>query len=835
MSDHRDDDFSPIPAYQPPRAFEIPFLRHAPTGPRQPGGQGPWPRRLLIAGAALLALLALAFGGFVWRLSALQARRAVGPSWSFPSRVYSEGVSFQVGSVCPPEYVQAQLDARGYRFSAQALRQPGTYAWHDETLDVLLRGFLDARDPEGFGGPERVLLRFANGRIVGLSRLGGPEGAAPPDTSRPPRLEPVRLAVIQDSKQVMRSWVPLARMPRALRDAVVASEDRRFYHHHGIDPHGGLRAVLVNLRAGGVREGASTITQQLARGLFLGNRRTLGRKLQEMGHALLLEAVLPKDRILEMYLNSVYFGRDAHGGIAGVEEASQRFFGVSVDRLTLGQAAMLVGVIPAPNAFSPLRRPAAALKRRHVVLGDMLATGAIDSASAARADTEPAHIRPRRVEQDRATGFITWLRQDVGRQLPRHALEGWGLTLFTTLDAGWQQIAEQELPRTLEAEDPRGRRGPLQGAFVMIEAATGRVRAMVGGRDPQRGDFDRAFQARRQPGSSIKPIVYAAAVDPRRVGPVFTPASVVADVPRTFRTDAGPWTPHNSSGQYHERISLVRALAMSQNVATANLVDSLGPAIVARAIERFGLGRPPAVLSLGLGTFEVSPLALTSAYSTFANQGVRADPTPLRAIVDGTQRTMRIPSRQRTRLLDPQTNAVMVGMIREVVRSGISHPLVAGYGFHWPVGGKTGTTNDNRDAWWCGVTPALAAGVWVGYDAPRPLPRAAAGMALPVWANIMNRVLDGFPETEFPVPEGVQLVKIDTYTGGVAKVGCSGVLSVLMRSDRLPPLCTSTHARERFQLMLQALMDSLTTAEGDTDLDAAGGAAPALPDTIPEP
>ncbi len=804
---------------EPPRQ---PFLRRADVKPTRPIVHLPSvPKRLLLAALVLLVAAGAVFGVFAWRVYLLQTRRAVGPSWSFPSRLYTDAVPLVGGMPLPREYVLAELEARGYR-AVPGSPRPGQYVDEGDALAIGLRGFADARDPAGHGGPERVRVHFEGGFAGQVERLGGFRGGAPPDTANPPRLEPVVFGVLMDSSRVMRQWVPLARMPKILRQAAIASEDRRFASHHGIDPQGGVRALLVNLRAGGVREGASTITQQLARGLFLGSERTMGRKLQEMVLALALETVLPKDRILEMYLNSVYFGRDSHGGIAGVAEASERFFGVPVDSLTLPQAAMLVGVIPAPNGYSPIRNPQAAFRRRAAVLRDLLAMGVIDSVSAGEAAAAPLGIRPGRWAPERFPAYAGWLRQQVGRQLPKHALEGWGLSVFTTLDPAWQQIAEDEMRASLDAEDPRGSRGDLQGAFVLIEAATGSVRAMVGGRHSDPGEFNRAVQARRQPGSSIKPIVYSSALDPKWPGPRFTPGSTVADIRRTFGRGEQAWSPQNSSGRYHSRITLVKALCLSQNVATANLVDSLGPANVARAIERYGLGRPPAVLSLGLGSFEVAPLALVSAYSTFPNGGTRIEPNSVRALVDGANHAVRVSAPRADRLLDEDTAAEVIGMLRDVVRYGLSRPLVSTYGFDRPVGGKTGTTNDNRDAWYLGVTPTLAAGVWVGYDVPRPLPRAAAGMALPVWARIMRRALEGFPPTEFPQRTDVVEVTIDAYSGMKAGPYCFGALPVLFRAASAPvDVCNRDHTGERFQMTVQGLMDSLA-AEAAADSEGAG-------------
>ena len=336
-------------------------------------------RPLRAAYAAALTLLVLGavvgFVHFAIGVHALYARRATGPSWSFPSRVFADGVSLEPGRALPEGYLRAHLEARGYRETA-APAAPGEYAGGPAGFEIVLRGFDGASDPDGAGGPERVRLRLAGGRLAALQRLGGLAGHAPPDTARAPRLEPVAVALLADSHRVLRTWVPLERIPRALREAVVAAEDRRFRRHLGLDLRGSFRAVAANVRAGGVREGASTITQQLARGLFLGSQRTWSRKLSEMLLALGLEALLSKDQILEMYLNSVYWGQSGSGGVAGAAEAARWYFDAPVESLSVSQAALLAGIIPAPNAYSPFRNARTALARRNLVLADMVATGA---------------------------------------------------------------------------------------------------------------------------------------------------------------------------------------------------------------------------------------------------------------------------------------------------------------------------------------------------------------------------------------------------------------------------------------------------------------------------
>ncbi len=766
-------------------------------------------RRWLVVLGALVALAIALLVPLVLRIRALADRHATGPSWSFPARVWSADLPLVRGALAPASYLRAELAARGYRESP-VLRAPGDWTPRADGADLWLRGTWPGRAP----APRRVRVRLAAGRVVAVTELGG----APPNAA-PPALEPLLIAVLPDSNRVYREYVPLSRMPKALQQAVIASEDRRFRSHMGLDLKGNARAIATNLRAGGVRQGASTITQQLARGLFLGNARNLARKLNEMVLAVVMERTLSKDRILEMYLNSVYFGRDRWGSIGGVAEASRRFFGVPVDSLTLDQCALLVGVIPAPNLYSPFRRPDNALRRRWLVLRDMIETGAIDSAAAVAAATRPLELAPLPPPEPRFASFLGYLRQSLGRQLPHGALEGWDLDVLTTLDPVWQTQAEDALASGVRDQELwRGRgAGRLEGAFVLLDAPSGEVRAIVGGRDASAGDFNRATMALRQPGSAIKPIVYSAAIDPRRGGTRMTPASTVPDLRRTFTTPEGPWEPRNDEGEYHETVTLAKALAKSLNLATANLVEAIGPATVARYAERFGLGKPEAVASIGLGTHEVTPLALTDAYTVFANGGWRREPTPVRAVLDGHGAPLALPERKRIDVLPEDVAVIARGMLEDVVVFGISYPLRAEYGFTRPCGGKTGTTNEYHDAWFVGFTPTLAAGVWIGYDQPQSLSRPAARVALPVWARVMTTVLEGFPAEEFPRRTDVKQVWIDPFTGGLARGDCPSPLRVDFIAGTEPAKpCARDHAADWAAIRARAEADSLAAAARDS-------------------
>ena len=755
---------------------------------------------MVLAGAFLLVSV-VGLARFGVRLRELRERHSTGPSWAFPSRVYADGLTLAPGRTLPHDYLERHLAARFYHPARRPLTRPGTYAWLDDGIEIFLRGFTDAKDPEGFGGPERVRLVIEEDRIAGVARLTAPKGSIasdlpPPDLVHPPRLEPWSIAMLAEPNGARRTWIPLSRIPPVVRDAVLASEDRRFRSHFGLDLRGSLRAFMVNTRAGEVRQGASTITQQLARGLFLGRERTFGRKFREMGYAVLLELFLSKDQILEMYLNSVYWGQGDTRAVAGIEEAARWYFSTSADSLELGQAALLAGLIPAPVAYSPFRHPELARERRNAVLADMAEVGAIEARTAAQARAGKLGLHRGTTRVDRFPDVMSAADVFLDRWLPTGAPRRWGLEILTTVDLVWQQDAEREVRNVLGELDPAGNRGgraPLQGAFVAIDPASGALRAIVGGRMQRPGDFNRVMQARRQTGSSIKPLVYAAALDPERGGRRFTMHSRLPDSPRTFRARGVVWTPQNSGHSYHSSLSLPDALGLSANVATANLVEAIGPAEVARYCKRFGLGDLKPVLSIGLGSNEVTLVDLVAAYAAIDFGGLRHMPQPVRAAVDSRGVNLVPAPPPPVRVIPPGVATLTRMLLEHVVEHGISRPLRWAYGFMRPVGGKTGTTNENKDTWYCGFTPELAAGVWCGYDRPRNLGRTAAAFAMPIWARVMNRLLAGWPEMAFADDPGVIRVYLDGHTDSLARKDCPWKVIVPMAEGSLPDTCRSNH------------------------------------------
>src|SRR5881409_2338875 len=562
-----------------------------------------------------------------------------------------------------------------------------------------------------------------------------------------------------------RIFVPLAQIPQSLRDAVIATEDRRFYSHWGIDPIGVARAVVQNYRRGRIAEGGSTITQQLTKVLFLTPDKSLERKLREAVLAMELERRYSKDRILEMYLNQVYFG----SGSYGVEAAARTYFGKSVSELTVRESALLAGLPRAPTNYSPFERPEAAKRRREVVLRRMVDFGTIKDEEAKRlAKTDLGLIPP---ERRRTTGqyFIDYVQQTLEAKYgPDLVLKG-GLNVYTTLNPTMQLTAEQSLREGLKAlqgrtGSPQGRPGETpEGAVVTVEPQTGYVKAMVGGSDFFRSEFNRAVQAKRQPGSAFKPFIYIAALEAG-----FTPASQIEDSPVSYTVGGGQpvWKPENYDRKFRGSTTLQQAIEESANVVTVKLQERIGLSKTIQVARRLGIASPLDVnLSLALGTSDLSLLELTSAYGVLANQGVWMPPVTIRYVTDAQGKLLEEHVPEGREAIAPETAYVITHMLRGVVERGTGQAAKA---LGRPIAAKTGTTNDYSNAWFIGFTPRLATGVWVGYDRPRSLGRDETGsrVAVPIWVSYMGKILVDSPKEDFPVPDRVATLLVDEDPSG---------------------------------------------------------------------
>jgi len=650
-----------------------------------------------------------------------------------------------------------------------------------------------------------------------------------------------------------RILVSLDRIPRYLIEALLATEDTRFYSHRGIDPRGIARAFLTNLRTLRLAEGGSTITQQLAKVLFLTPEKSLARKMKEILLAFQIEREYPKDKILEMYFNQIYFGHGAYG----VEAAAQTYFGKSVDELNLAEAAMLAGLPRAPNTYSPIVDKERARRRRGVVLQRMVEEGFITTEQAEAAAAIPFDERAFAAVRSQAPYFVEYVRQYLEERYGSYALYHGGLKVYTTLNVRLQQAAEQSLTQGLrEIDQQKGLRlvgggptarvtprrpgaplrpglvvegviqrvtargihvtvdgysgeipfkamrvaeGPkladafhpddrvlvrleavdhnrktltlvlaqepeMEGALLALDPRTGQIKAMVGGYDFQRSKFNRAIQARRQPGSAFKPFVYAAAFD---LG--LTPSTIFEDSPISFPAtidgEQKEWSPENYDQTFRGPVTLRQGLEHSINVVAVKLLETIGVGAATQMAHRLGIRSPiRAELGLALGTSEVTLLEMVSAYGTLAAGGVRNAPYAIRRILDSRGRVLeeRFPEGQQ--VLRPATAATLTHVLEGVVQRGTGRSARA---LERPLAAKTGTTQDAADAWFLGYSPSLVAGVWIGYDTVRSLGphETSATLAAPIWIQFMRAALEGSPPEAFPVPDPLVPVTVNYYTG----------------------------------------------------------------------
>jgi penicillin-binding protein 1A len=599
-----------------------------------------------------------------------------------------------------------------------------------------------------------------------------------------------------------RTVLQLREIPPWVRAAFLATEDKRFYQHHGIDYWRILGSLKANLTSFSYAQGFSTITMQLARNIFpdqIKREKSLPRKLKEARVALEIEHNFPKDTILQMYLNQIDLGGGAHG----VEAAAQIYFGKSARDLNVAEAATLAAIPKAPSFYNPRLHPDRSVRRRNVVLGLMESQGFLSADEAERWRSYPLVLTTNRTNYgDVAPYFVEWLRTQFLEPRYGRALYEKGLRIYTTLDLDMQDAAERALSAQLDAieagvytgghwdrptyhdylESSRAGEGEenggftkyLQGALLAIDAKTGYIRAMIGGRDFADSKFNRVTQAQRQPGSTFKPFVYSAAV---RAGHPVT--EILQDTPLdhpVLQPDSSMWDPKDYDLTTLGPIPLRKSLFLSRNLSTIKLGMALGEQTVIGEARRYGLTTPiPAVPAIHIGAQGVYPIELISAYTTFANMGTRVQPIGIIRVEDQNGNILWQPAIQKEEVMDPVHAWLMTDMLRDVVRQGTAHGAVWGAGFQLPAGGKTGTTDDYTDAWFVGFTSEIVAGIWVGYDIQQRIMNDAGGgrIVAPAWTEFMRDVYDRrSPPADWSRPDSLLPREVDWKTGFLVTPFC---------------------------------------------------------------
>jgi 1A family penicillin-binding protein len=567
--------------------------------------------------------------------------------------------------------------------------------------------------------------------------------------------------------------------PHVIR-AALAVEDERFYDHSGVDIRRIFGAAIANVKRGELAQGGSTITQQLARKTFLTDEKSFWRKAREMVLAIKLEWAFSKDEILEMYLNRIYFGR----GFYGIEAASQGYFGKKSAALTLDESALLVGLIQAPSAYAPPTHLDRALARREIVLSRMKTVGAISENEAKAAAKAKVKLRPGLTQPRFGDYFRNRVTQQLIATFGEEMVWNGGLRVYTTIDPAAQRAAERALVAGLDAiETRRGYDAPkmddkaamvdgqpayLQGALVSIDPRNGHVRALVGGRDFGDSMYDRAVDARRQAGSAYKPLVFAAALESGA-----SPATLITDLDATTRISGGVWRPENAHEINADSITMREAMRTSNNRAAVRVLTTVGIPTASAYAERLGLAAPPPVPSLVLGSGEVSLLSLTTAYGAFANGGLVHPPLFIRKVEDADGNLLWHDTSESHRAVSPSTAFLMADMLADVIDRGTG-TRARSEGFLLPAGGKTGTTDDYKDAWFVGFTPTLVTGVWSGFDQPRQIaPNGyATGLVVPIWARFMRDVTRSQPARWLDPPSDIVVRQVCLRTGYLPTPGC---------------------------------------------------------------
>jgi penicillin-binding protein 1A len=546
-----------------------------------------------------------------------------------------------------------------------------------------------------------------------------------------------------------RTPVTLARVPAHVIKAFLATEDPRFYSHSGIDFTGIIRAMFNNIRAGKIVQGGSSITQQLAKLLFLEPDKTFSRKVKEALLAIQIERRYSKDEILTLYLNQVYLGSGAYG----VEAAARTYFGKPVEKLTLAEGAMLAGLPAAPNKYSPNNDLDKAYARRRHVLKRMAEEGFISGSAMTAADREPYVKLPMKKPVYKAPYFVEYIRQKLEDKYGSTTLYRGGLNVYTTLDAKMQDIAEAAMEKGLADLAKRHPRKDkeIQGAFLAIEPRSGNIKAMIGGRDFAKSEFNRSTQALRQPGSAFKPIVFAAALDKG-----YSPDDVVLDVPVSYpgARPGARWRPTNFDNKFEGPVTLRHALARSINVVAVRLLDDIGVQTAIDYARRLGITAPmPPYLPLALGASDVTLMEMTTAFAVFDNLGLYTPPTGIEKVTDREGRVIEENTAQSRQAMSADTAAAMTDMLTGVIKFGTGWEAKS---LGRPAAGKTGTTSAYNDAWFIGYLPSIVAGVWVGYDDHKTIGNRETGAraALPIWLEFMKNYVkaSSLPAEEFPTP-----------------------------------------------------------------------------------
>lgn len=739
----------------------------------------------------LVAFAALALYVYKQSVGHFEVRRL-----SLPTRIYADYTPLRPGEALGADDVIEKLDRLGYR-SSNVLAQSGDYVPGRDAVDLFTRDF---NHPSGKYPAQQVRITFRSGAIVSVA---APKGGGEVANAA---LEPELLTSILSEQLENRRPVTLDQVPKIVQDAVVVTEDARFWHHPGVDPLGIFRAAFRNLRAGGVSEGGSTLTQQLVKNYYLTPERRMKRKIVEAFMAVILDAKYSKREILEAYLNDIYLGRNRSISIVGVGEAARFYFGKPVSELNAAEAALLAGLIRSPNNYSPFVRPDLAMQRRSTVLSLLLKSEKIDQATYAKSMAAPLPRKPFRERSGLGSipFYVDRVLQEIARDYGIKDVKGRGLQIYTAIDLNAQDLAARTLESSLASLERgskhlRRRDSPLQGALIHVDVPAGEIRALVGGRNYDQSQFNRALNSKRLIGSLIKPFVYLTAFEPSLThkNENITPATLVSDTRFVYhRRFSADWSPRNYGDVYHGTVTVREALEQSMNSASVRLGLFCGLEPIIHTAHTLGvvseIDDNPAML---LGAVGIPPIEMADAYATIARVGSRVPLHAVRFVTDDRGHLVATGGDAQPVQVFPARDAyILTNLMKGVMDRGTAAGARS-MGFRRFAAGKTGTTNDLRDAWFIGFTPQTLALTWIGFDDNKPVGLSGGQGAVPIWTRYMLQVTNGQANNDFPTPSGIAFAEVDETSGGLSTPYCppNSIVTDAFKSGTQPTILCPLH------------------------------------------
>lgn len=749
-----------------------------------------WSKVLAASAVFLFAIAAIFLINAYYTFSRMIDRKLSGEVFQNTARVYATPFTLFPGQPVRPWDLTNYLRKAGYSEKGKGSARIGEYIYSRRGLEIIPRQ--DSFHGDGGG---HVNVEFDEKTVTRVTSL--------PDHKllNSYELEPLLITNLFDKSREKRRLIQYEDIPKVLRNAVLAIEDRRFFEHAGFDPIGIVRAAMVDVLRWKRSQGASTITQQVVRNFWLTPERRWVRKLKEIYMSIILETRLSKEQIFTLYANDAYLGQRGSFSINGFGEAATAYFNKDIKNLTIPEAALIAGIIQSPNRYNPVRNPERALQRRNVVLQAMLETGSINKDQYQQAVKTPLNVAPLSVDVSDAPYFVDLVKDRMLEKYSEKDLLSQQYRIFTTLDLELQRIAYQAVREGAESVDTilakrrqrkvrlkKGETPPplriepkdrVQTCLIALDPHTGEIRALVGGRDYGASQLNRVTMAKRQPGSIFKPFVFAASLNTALEGadPVITASTIVDDSPTVFEFDDKTYEPNNYGEKFYGPVTLRKTLTKSLNVATVKIAEMTGLEKIAALARLAGMNEKlMATPALALGAYEVTPLEIAGAYTIFANSGVRVEPIFVRSVKDARGSSIEKAEQKPKPVLDPRIAYLMTNLMEGVINRGTG-ARARGMGFNLPAAGKTGTSHDG---WFAGYTSGLLCIVWVGFDDNRELNLDGATSALPIWTEFMKKATTLQPWLAnapfLPPTEGVATVTIDENTGLLASSDCQEVI-----------------------------------------------------------